>query len=175
MLDDSKTGGRTPRLSFALKDIMYDQEREPLHVVFARALKTINRIGARPGEAEDTGPLACTPFAKPNWLAKIAIRAVCEAINAKGLMPLPLAVDMHWKDETSDALPCVIIPEAFRNLAKKHGVQARFLAEVALNEYVARNPDGFTFRTGYPLDPGEVLEDDGDHQQPPQDGGRRSF
>lgn len=152
------------RLAFTLKDIQREGE-QPLHVVFAKALKVLNRIGLAPGQAPDTGPLAGKPLCSASWLAKWALRAVCEAVAAEGMMPVPLAVNLRWKEGGRD-FPSVLIPPLFLEYARKQGVNPRFLAEVALNDFVAKPPKKLRFRTRYPLDPGEVL-DGGDDQLPP--------
>ena len=142
------------RLVFTLRDCCNGEL--PLDVLFAKALKVITRIGTRPGEAKDTGPLASTPLCSANWLAKWAIRAVCEAILAEGLMPLPLAVDMRWKDGSRN-FPSVLLPVLFIEYARQQKVSPRFLAEMILAKFMENAPEKLTLKTSYPLDPSEVL------------------
>lgn len=146
----------TPRLSLTLKDIHPDNE-QPLDEVFAEALRLLNRLGVRPGEADDKSPLAGKPLCSANWLAKWCIRAVCEAVIKEGLMPLPLAVDMRWKSGGRD-FPSVPLPVLFVQYARQQGVKPRFLAGMIIDQFMAKAPAKLTFRTSYPLDPGEVMD-----------------
>ena len=149
---------KTPRLAFALKD--FGAHERPLAEVFQEALDVINSIGDRPGELVPD-IWKDSPTATPNWLARIAIRAVSEAIVTKGIVPLPLAVEMHWRGSpgSGEDLPCTLLPESFRRLAAKHGVNPRFLAAVAMEDYEDRHREAVAlrFRTGYPLDERKVI------------------
>lgn len=165
---------RTPRLSFTLTDIKRENEL-PLDVVFEKALRLINRTGLRPGEPDTEtdpaihGELARKPFFNGAWLARVAIRAVCEAINAKGMLLMPLAVNLRWKGAPNVDLPCVRLPVSLLDYARAQQVNPRFLAEMVLDKFMENPPAKLTFETKYQLDMKDVLPGDEWKQEPPED------